>query len=145
MSITKKCTRKGCERKFTHPTENQAAQALRMHVGRVHKKHIKPRHNHGGRRKKQDRAVIVAQPQTLEIVPSDRRTRAYREGMQARFVEESSRADASLNFCPRCATSLTVVRSVMNGELNACPTCAYPLKTLRVAHVVALRTVHVKV
>lgn len=110
-----------------------------MHIGRSHKKHIQPKHNRGGRRPKVSNAVIVAAQQPLEIV-SDRRTKAYKDGMQARYMQDAQAADAMLNFCPRCAASLVVVRSVMNGELNACPTCAYPIKTLRVASVVAMRT-----
>jgi len=137
MPITKTCPKKGCGKEFTHPTENQAAQALRMHIGRSHKKHIQPKHNRGGRRPKASNAVIVA-AKPLEIV-SDRRTKAYKDGMQARYIQDAQAADAMLNFCPRCAASLVVVRSVMNGELNACPTCAYPIKTLRVANVVAMR------
>lgn len=37
---TATCNHRGCAATFSHPTQKQADQALRMHVGRKHKRNI---------------------------------------------------------------------------------------------------------
>ncbi len=118
---TLKCTQ--CQRVFTKPTKVQAEAALRMHTGRKHtgsiptanRKHEVNRNGNG------NGSLAVA-------VPTDRRTRAWREANPhlalrtgRRKVVETNGAPESACFCPRCGLNLGVLNTAMQVAAHMSP------------------------
>jgi len=94
--VTVKCTQ--CPKEFSHPTEEKAQQAMRMHVGRMHKGNIKTGHEHSG-------VLRQGRNGKLTALGNGKVTRTYRRKPVVQQV--------AVNFCPCCGTDLHAVATGM--------------------------------
>lgn len=107
---TEKCPE--CSKSFTKPTKAQADQAVRMHVGRAHKKNIQPGHG-------SSRLPVVAGASNGQVVVTDRRTKAWRAANpelaaplgrgRRRSSPVEVMAEPTVCFCPRCGLDIARV------------------------------------
>lgn len=91
--ITTTCNHRGCNASFTHPTQTKADSALRMHIGRKHKRHIKT-----GRT---DLGAVDPKPK--------------------RRIKRTAQHDhqhGGLNYCPGCGMNLAMLAMALNVANN---------------------------